>query len=598
MLMESFEKELVRKFTRREDPEGRARVAAEIRMARGEFFAEQKDLRDKVLSLEESIAQKDKTLESLTKELQETKAKLLSLEEQFLSWILKRSDKRRLGERLVSLEKAQERFEQERSDLAMALEVMKQQRVTSEGLEVARAKLQSFHEESIERINAFLEQEKRDRSIKNVIEEHNVFLVHTIQDGGVPGENSLLQPGTHWRDKFKMVFAFEPTLSSSTIRPGIDSIRQLFASTMGVLLAGGHVDFASFQDAGTRAGGFKTRHLNRDYVQNLLTPGKEEIASAIHGGSAQRGYNEFVVSNPKPVALFMAVERSGDFIFPVSDRGGAPIDDFTAFAKGIQVPWYAFLDGHMYEAEQVVSEFAGPFGPQKVKHLKLGREITTKELTVREGPLDEAWRSQWVEDILIDPPFQERHMPEASLFYSRAYGQARYLDFAALEGRLPDEAIEIPSVGCSYRYKKINGGAEVTYAIHRPQKNQQASYSYTIKPTIFNSASESLGPGFGSAPEKLVTIAAYLRESERIRDEYSGKEDSFGIYREALNRLAYQTYGFAEQATAMGDETTAKSALEIASSIVARDQYQGARERRLDARNRYRLHQEDLVAMQ
>jgi hypothetical protein len=261
------------------------------------------------------------------------------------------------------------------------------------------------------------------------------------------------------------------------------------------------------------------------------------------------------------------------------------------------VPLYAFKDGKMYEAEAREKEHIGPFYHRETLHyIALGREIKPEEISGAAERIDEQKRRRWTEEILLDPPFQPRYMPEAQQFQIVAEGRNRYMQIAAFEHRLPQNGAVIEGIGEVTRYEEKEGKAWVTRKYQR-QHERKSDHEFTVDARFSMWDYLAIQPYFIKAQELVTSAAAYLRETKRVITEYSAKEDKFGTYRAVLNGLAYQTYGFGEQAAAMGDTETAQEAFGIADPIVSRVRYDDFKARRVDVSGRYQLHKEDLGKM-
>src|SRR3989338_1043894 len=140
--------------------------------------------------------------------------------------------------------------------------------------------------------------------VDKIIRLYDTFFVHSIAPFFVPAENSLLYDTVTWEEKLDIVLALQPTLSGSTICAN-ETKRHLWAQ-MGVILNGGNVTNAWFQDHGTKARNLQERDAEGViYMEDL----EQRIARAIRRENNPHWYNEFVIENPEICGFYVCQEK-------------------------------------------------------------------------------------------------------------------------------------------------------------------------------------------------------------------------------------------------------------------------------------------------
>ncbi len=611
--MESFEKQLIRQYTRKEKPEERKTAAAEILAERGGFFEAQKALQDKIENLSNRVKSKQEDLEALTHLYDETKLLLDQEERRFMKWLFGRAERQQLSQKLQDIGRAQEVLEEECGEVQAVLAVAKQETISRNSLDRAKGRLAEFYSTAEKNLKTFFEKEKIDRDVKEVMKRHKVFFAHGINLNRLPEGNSLLVEGAHWKEKFKLLLALRPTISTSTFREG-DSERAIYAATMGVLMGGGHVEAASYRDAGTRAAGIKKRLTWENPTKQLLAHGAEEIERAV--GSPEDGprqdYNELVVRDPEPVGLFVVLpdkleDSNGELVTRKGSNLRASNKEIVDFANEMSLSLYAIQNGEVFEAQIIEEEreYETWFGRKETRkswELKLGEQVHPEDLTVRAKEILEPSKLNLLEGVLVDPPFQAKVMPDADFVNSRAVGRGDYVKIASLRGEYYSHIIR--GVGFQDKYESNNGTLEHTRFWTRPhfRNGAQGITEFTWKISEDSSEWNYLYAGGWQiqTPERLTTVESYIRaiDIERKRCETGRHETTFqsskDMYASIIIHLGFQLFGFAEQAEIMGDVDTANKARESAKLCVSAARYEEVKKRRLNASEQFVLQPEEV----
>ena len=155
------------------------------------------------------------------------------------------------------------------------------------------------------------------RSVEQVTLRNNVFIVHTLAEGGVQhhNANSNVSEKATYEDDIDIMLALEPSVSASSVTPGK---KATLWSADGFLLTGGHISEAASSDRGTFAHGIKKRGGDREDTNSSV----EEIDTFL-GRKGQRyddnygrigfhSMNEAVVNNPEVFGFFQQAEKDAD----------------------------------------------------------------------------------------------------------------------------------------------------------------------------------------------------------------------------------------------------------------------------------------------
>lgn len=150
--------------------------------------------------------------------------------------------------------------------------------------------------------------------VSKLMEEKNAFFVHTIQminAFNLKENNEVIDTNKlSTADKLDILYAVNPTLSTSTLRPHTQD--GMFHKAFGVILSQGEVEHANHMDSGSKllSGGVRS-------VSGAKMDTKEHVDAAIdrrHGGVGT-SHNELVVKNPEIAGGFM---RIGSLINKIS----------------------------------------------------------------------------------------------------------------------------------------------------------------------------------------------------------------------------------------------------------------------------------------
>lgn len=375
--LSSEQKLILRRFSKEHSPETRAETVRVIREERAAYFEGRKDLENQLLRFQSEVTETRENVQSLESRILDTEVKIEKLRDGLFNKILLWAGVR--PQSITDIEQEHEglRFEKiRREDGVKVLEeeirglqgLLRERgasRITRERLaafykseaekwardiddrldpnrksvldEETRASISNFYENEREKFEEY-ERDREVRSVRNVMNSNDVLFVHGIKTDFVPGDNSLLRSGVGWEIKLKILLAFEPVLSASTIRRG-DTSRKMW-SGIGVLLRDGRVEQAFVSDAGTKAKGISRRErLGKSNQDNKDIA--DEILSSVH--STHDSYNEFVVSAPQIAGLYVEEE------WFQNNRG--MFADVSRVIEEADIPFYVVRNGEAFKGE-------------------------------------------------------------------------------------------------------------------------------------------------------------------------------------------------------------------------------------------------------
>lgn len=480
------------------------------------------------------------------------------------------------------------------------------------------------------------QEDERARDVANISEKYQVTFVHGIQVGFLPGgSNSPLRGHVDWKLKFKILFALNPEISTSTIQRG-QGVDRLW-SHVGVILNGGRVLQAGGGDIGSVVEkGKRVSEVKKGQLQKLQMSG--EIAEAIKGFDVQ--HNELAVEKPVIAGVYVCLDNVFGFGLHQPPLPGMPSakdlqEQVAGIARELGIPLYALIRGEVHEAI---------FDEEKKCIVPKNNVVQTpRDLRESKFVLKEERRKEILQGILEDAPFRITS-PEVGYLHSRTFGREAYVamnagdNMSKLVGR-EEERIDYPGTDREKKYRvKIiaefyNIGLKIQYYV-KPDgalirevqdihSHTEDSYDLSEDHKRTMRGEIMLSEGFGglsysrsdllvekSDPfeyklgEKILSNEDYLQAMERaiaacaIKKEAATQKGESEIaekefQEKRLNQFAFHLYGFAEQAREWGDVETAVRAEAIASRVVSREQFQEVFSRRMGGHGELKITLED-----
>lgn len=606
----------IKEFSKEQSAEERQQTAEDIRTKRTEHFDRKDRLSEEIQELttkaqekEIGVAETVEKMKALETELEQRKDNRFL---EFLNHFKLKKIREEIGLKTVT----REAFEDEYQNIQDELVSLRQQSEDKKALKEAKDILNGFYGTQTKEWEVYNE-DLKIRDVDGVMEEHDVVFVHGFRPNFVPGEHSLLRGDVGLEDKFNILFALEPTISTSTIQEG-DSHEKMWSST-GVILNGGSIVSAHTSDAGTMAVSLKERTSRRDEPDSI----KDDIKEAIE--SEAKNHNEFVVKDQEIAGFYIYLDEGEGF----RAEEKIPPKQILRLTKGLGLQLYAIQDGIVYETE---------YNQEKDEFIKKDR-VSVDDIRKKEFHIDESKKEKMVEDLFVDPPFK-MEFAEHKYLDSRFSGKQAYIEINAHDNPDNFEGVEAEYKGEEVEYSKSqkdrtllkmeNGTpikviAELDYCgdwikyfmkdgeVWR-QKKERRGREYTGH--VINDYSKMklhqidiIINGYryeiSNNKEYFSEMEDIIQKHAKLRDKYSEDIQLKGSYpylegekeneEEQINILVYHLYGFGEEAGKFGDSETQKKAFELAEQFLKQDEYQEVLERRIDEDGMFKMTKEDLM---
>jgi hypothetical protein len=475
------------------------------------------------------------------------------------------------------------------------------------------------------------EKDEQVRDVTNMCLTNNCALVHAIHPSFIPSNNSLLNPGTSWQEKFKILLALEPVVASSTVHEGDDGNANLWCK-MGVIVGGGRIQSAFPHDAATMATGIKDRDDHTD--KQTGTDLNNQISKAIDDRG--NGYNEIVVQDPEYAGFFVCLDSSTN---PYEDASKtmADITEITKMTQEFNIPLYAMKKGKFY---QTTINGDGGIG--------VGEETALASLVNSRYDID-GRREDVIESILDGAPIKKERVAnvEANLVNCQQSGREYYWLLKAKQlissGEIANrettpyhretkngmseggsqfvEGAPVISLGEVLKGKEKSQFFISSSTFFDPQINENRTdhylnsrkwekdgrvvvgleYSSDNDKGIKNDSINSIGL---IAEGKIQTVDDLIAQTKKsideeikIRDEHWQKyknESWFSDDSERINNAIFHLYGVGEEAGKNGDLETQTKVFEAANQLYPKDKYQEIISKRLDEQGNFHLTREEL----
>ena len=425
----------VRDFSKEIKEAERQQTVEIVRQYRKEYFTKQEETRNKLEGIVGAAEAKKLTAEEVRKSIEDTEETIEQSSKNFIRRLLDRNKLKRLETELGIAKTNEDTIAEELAELEIAKMEAENSLQDRTALGKARSELDSFYQKTEQSWNEY-EEDRVVGNVKNIMRGRNAFLVHAFISPTLSpsDENGLMRKELSWRDKLDLL-VLEPTLSASAVNKN----HEITFAPVGVLLADGQVERASAGDIGSRSLDLKNRDLRNSYLNPRIG---EQIDEALEP-TAQRGWTEFVVSEPKVAGLFFKVESDGK-LSDITFGSDANMSDIVSFSKERGMPLFVLRDGEFYSitAEEAMAlseptktettEKVGlnTYARTNVEHQKLNlpedRLLTGEKGAELPECINEEQKEAILERFMTDSPFQLRRVPEALQIASKADGQSLY----------------------------------------------------------------------------------------------------------------------------------------------------------------------------
>jgi hypothetical protein len=401
-------------------------------------------------------------------------------------------------------------------------------------------------------------------TVRAISHQYEVIIVHGIQPHFIPGgDNSLLQEWVDWKTKLKILFAFAPTISTSSLKVG-DSSRNIWCE-MGVVLKKGRVIHATGSDGDTKArtivvrDGVSAYHAQKGCLE-------WEIKKAIVQRSTR--YNELVVEEPVIAGFYVPLNKE--------ERGDLPLDDVIHFLEEHGIPLYVIDGGVCYTAVKIG------------ENLEKGTRCTLDYLCRNTFTLSDKSRKQFREELFADSPFRLEAINEKEKRLLRAYfaGKETYME-GVVRNNLQAYPGEEEQMECTW-----NNSDAFRSTVKEIKKGESIRHIATIEWAHYKTKYFAFGgklfrrifPRKQMEHEYVTDVGAIYEISSdrempynpRFASGHLGSGDLLGAFERAMTdyehfkeEYAYHLYGLAAEAERFGDKNFSCRAKGIASKEVS-----------------------------
>lgn len=602
--------ELTKKYV----PQERKAVADELRSLRTQYFEEMSALDSEIERMSSHAQVNRQEVEELKNECSTLDQKITELRSSIFSRLFKRAEIVAGNNQLNSALEHIDEFEKEYFEITLRLEELRDTRSDKGRLRNIRKVLDNFYQDQLKMLPQYEDRRKKEleeavmkkkeneraSSLECVVEDHDVFFVHSISPDFTPGDNSMLEKGTDWRMKLKIMIGFDPAISASTIRKG-DGAENFWAH-FGVLLRKGSITGAYFSDAATMAIDPNNRTSGKS--------GENSLAEQVNGAICNRqadgysAYNEFMVDE---------TEVAGLYIFSPTDveekdcgRLSMPShSDVFEEAEKLKLPVFLFSNGTFYPAS---------FDKKRNKYVIAQDEIEPKNVLLIPQVVNKEVQAMAREEVFEDSPFSMHRLgvgafEEFSCLQSYAQGRENFIRLSVVKSEMligEKEMVDGQMVQTICRF--IQPGAVSHMYIgdngmiinSHTEKNGQV-YFDCIQSQKYPSEYVSIGMNtwnigqFNSVQSYLTRMNDAIQE-QAVAMESATDEKSRAFSEKIIKRLSFHCLGFAEQAELLGDYQSAESARNIACPIVDGDKLRELSKRRLGQNGEMRITEDDLYA--
>ncbi len=586
----------VKEYSRDQHAEERLALAAELREKRRDFATAKVELERQARAAMERREQLGLEAKTTRLALEECQQRLSDLKQSRLKVFFQRATIQELEvQRLTNVDRLQQLSSEE-----MRLEhELLQQSEDQSAVETIQHTLDDFYSKENKEWQDY-EAERRIGDVVSVSRQHRALIVHGISRF-IPHGNSPLEAGTSPEMKYDTLLGLQPSVSSSSIRPG-DGRGKLWTSS-GVILRGGKISEAHTGDAATKPRGFFGRSSVGGHPEKRLD---QQITDAIETSNPQ--YNELVVDEPEVAAVYLTLDRRTN-----------PLEltpqEVSAIAERLGLPLIALQDGLPYEAQYESSE----------NKVIVGRALTQDEVLTLPG-ISENRRQELVQEIFKRSPFKIRGR-EYEIISGRDSGRQAFLELEfgrvparfgtelnieqtandnnEVSGALLAEMTTVDGTKLTFyrRGNEILEEAQAYDVVGQHQEPITRTNNLTRYPTDLARGWTNLTPfrtmqlTEGSA---VVSAAEYLQGIQKNIDQQQarlaeaaddGQQPAWvhETMQEMLETMAGHVYGFGEMAAQHGDHETAAMARQICQEILDPNTIQNIIDQRTDTTGRFKV---------
>lgn len=415
----------LRQFAQEKNPEELQRIEDEKAKLEAQYEERQLDVATKAERLQEKIKEKQVELEKAMEEMEALKEELAKKQEGTLQKVFNLLEIRALREKIGVHSMKGEELQKEFDGLWVLYDDLQREMRSRVELDKAEGMVGEFFVDQAQKLEAH-EKDKQARDVTNVSREHGAVLTHSFLSWKGAGQVSVMKRGVSWKDMMKAVLAFEPEVSTASVRLQTEQGKKPDESffEMGVLLKGGEIKAASPDDAGTQvSGGVRKTHWKSSDIER-------EISQAINKPTI--GHSEIVVQKPKVAALFFDSDIYSTLsqVTSLTESGNFKLKE-EMFAEGQK------LGMPVYERDKETGQYflVKGFRDETVREGFDERTIRVTVRADRPANIDDILNSQFdlsaeqrgsVGKEVLEGEVYDLNLPERKGFYSWSYAQSIY----------------------------------------------------------------------------------------------------------------------------------------------------------------------------
>jgi hypothetical protein len=249
--------------------------------------------------------------------------------------------------------------------------------------------------------------EDLQKSVRLSSYREDVYFVHGLDNHESPWATptrAFNYPYKGPKDRLAYLLTVQPAICVSHVKGD----KGLWSSA-GVILQDGVIVFASSFDFGT----------DRNQ-RNKLTKNNVDLRTIKNVCSQTTGkYSEFVVKNPTPAGLYLAITQTEDGL-RVNTRDGH-YNQYKIFAEEWNLPLYALFEGELFTFTQLAD-----------RTLQLGEKLTKQQVLERKITLPQERYKREQERVLTSDGFVVGNWQDAELFASWKNGGNVFSDLHRL----------------------------------------------------------------------------------------------------------------------------------------------------------------------
>ncbi|HLD31768.1 MAG TPA: hypothetical protein VJB37_02640 [Patescibacteria group bacterium] len=564
--------EELRKFAEEKSQEELQRIDTEKKRLEAQYEERQLDVAVKAERLQEKIKEKEMELERVREELEKLKEELTQKQEKTLQRVFNLLEIRALREKIGAQSLKAGELQREFDGLWVLYDDLQKEARSKVEINEAEKLIRQFYGEQAEKLEAY-EKDRQARDVSNVSRNHDAVLTHSFLSFNGPGQVSVMKRGVKWKEMLHAVLAFDPNLSTASVRLKNSPDRKPDQSffSFGVLLKGGEIRSASPGDAGTRVtGGERYSGANSSEI-------KEEIDQAI--GKETIGHNEIVVRNPQVGALFFDSDVLSRLSSGLTEFGNDQLmDQIVEEGRNLGMPVYVrdVQTGNYYLVEDIAEETEINGWTEIKRKVAKHRDqpASIEDILNSDFELDAAKKEQLGKEIL-ESDIYNLNLPERNNFEAWSHAQGVY-----------DKLNTAENAGLSEDPKK-----SLDLSTHSTGWETKTGYKDTA--TYLDALAELI-------LKEREEMADLERQINRGRKENQWGASLVGLLnykKERLEQIAWHIWGVAEAAKRSNDATIHEKAAKLASGVCPEQKRDEFLSRRLGENGKFKLVKEDLARM-